>query len=262
MKFTAIYPFVLLLTFTYAAPADNHHHDHDHDHHVCNTIQSCKKTGEQVWDRIQKPINRPELSKKYEESYVKYENTNVTGTDSGDGKKAKQLMSDLQVTLPDKLNQTRINSTTPGEFAYNQLFASGVIMSVRNAKEHDPITDSSKRLNWHAVAFEGYKRAGQKPEDLKYVLRLDIPNKETESVIEEVYKGAKKEDKVKQDTTEWKAWTYDANPDSFLGLLGTPMCNGAGWMLSDYAATLKKKIAKIHTRRLENSWSVAVEYTQ
>jgi hypothetical protein len=133
-------------------------------------------------------------------------------------------------------------------------------MAIYNYREHDA---AAKKLNWNVIAFEGYKRSGQKAADLKYVLRQDITNAGTKAVLEEVYKGAQKGSEITQATTKWETWTYDdaKHRDAFLALLGTPNGNGAGYILVDYAATLKdKKIVSIHTRRLERWWAMAVEY--
>lgn len=244
MRITAIYPFLLLLASAYASPTPKPD---------CNSIATCKDKGEKVWKLVQEAsADTPGLSDKYElyKAYKKFDTVDTLTNYLGKGIKA--LMKGF-TDLPDQLKKTTITGKTQGTDAYEHFYASGTIVANNNFRQEDPVG----AVNWNVIAFEGYKEAGFQPSDLKYVLRFEISNAGTKAVIEEVYKDAKKD----VAGSEWEKWTYTANQNEFLGLLGTPNGNGPGYILTDYAATLKKKIAGIHTKKVDREWSMVVEYT-
>jgi hypothetical protein len=265
MRLTPIYPLLTLLTFAYALPAPGT------DVHAapvtrapeCNSVATCKVKGQKVWDLLTAATtDTAGISAKYEESYKSLEVASTVGTVFNAGKRVKTIMKALGVTLPSSLKGIEIKGKTAGQSAYENYFSSNAIFAINNFKAQDPV-ETAKQVNWNVVAFEQFKNAGGKPTDLKYVMRFEISNAGTKAVLEEVYKSAGKEaDITAEDTQEWQSWTHSGNGDSFLGLLGTPNGNGAGYILSDYAATLgQKSIQAIHTGRQEGQWSMVVEYT-
>jgi hypothetical protein len=257
MKFTAIFPPLLLLTSAYAKPPAKPATDP-----MCSTIETCRKKGEDVWkivlDAQKKGADTPGLSKQYKDHYEprteKEDGDVLPNAAASEVEEIGEFMNlpGLGVHMPKTMKMVEIDWP-----AYQHFYSNGVIVGSMKFKEHDQV-DKNHQLHWNVIAFEGYLQAKLKPENLMYVITHHVTDAETIKVIEEVYKEKKKDKGQKK----WETWTLADHRDVFMTLLGTQQGNGAAFILSDYAKTLSHKTIKaVHTIVAKyNAWDMVVEY--
>jgi hypothetical protein len=176
MKFTAIFPILLLLTSAYAAPASTSGEGSTSPdkppakppanpaelstNTPCSTVDTCKKKGEDVWktvlDAQKKEVDTPGLSKQYKDHYEPRTEKKSKGSDklpdaaASEVHQISQLMNlpGLGVPIP-KTMMKMVQIDIP---AYEQFYSDGVIVGSFKFKEFDQV-DKDHQLHWNAIAF-------------------------------------------------------------------------------------------------------------
>jgi hypothetical protein len=166
-------------------------------------------------------------------------------TDSGTGKGIKDLLT----TVSDELVLFTVGREGQ-DTAYTNYFdtANGIIVGADNYNEKffyypdnprsnkaNPVKTADNSLNWDMLVGEQYKTLGGDLSNLQHILRFEIGNPDTKTVIDQIL-AADPSFPVENGWTVLKP--EGATDIMFTVLLGTDNGQGGGFILKDYRQTM------------------------
>jgi hypothetical protein len=246
MRLTVIYP-SFLLALAYIPPVVG----------SCGTLAECISRGRELVHRINDArADTVGLPAKYAAKYPALEMREIV---ENTFKQISDIMAGIPFAIPQELTKVTIDNEAKGDIAYQNSYGKGFIAATANYRSYDPVP-TTDQVHWDVIAFEQYRAAGFASADLTYILQHTVDNQDTRRLLNELYA-----EEPQRDQTKWFKWDLFSpdNSDGFYALLGTPLGNGPGYILVDYAGTMdRRSVAAIHTRKWGFDWMMVVEFTR
>ncbi|KAJ6628095.1 hypothetical protein B0H10DRAFT_1991526 [Mycena sp. CBHHK59/15] len=157
------------------------------------------------------------------------------------------------------------------EIAYKNYFdvPNGIIVAAENfndkffyisdkpmSNKANPVKTKDNSLQWNNIVAEQYKSLGGSLADLRHILRFEISNDDTTTIIDQAIKMA-----ALQVVNEWTV-VKEGGPgdDMFKALLGTNNGQGAGYMLKDYRTSMAEKAIQAIRVKVHDEYAMIIDY--
>ncbi|KAL8689833.1 MAG: hypothetical protein Q9218_004578 [Villophora microphyllina] len=207
---------------------------------TCDAVDKCTNVGQKLWDALQTKL----LDSKAQDE-TKYDGT--LAADYQDVRKKdltppvhfQQLFKDLNLDYEKHFAMHTVKSNIDVHDAFENMFNTnqGTLIGYWNYKEYD----TKKTMPFSEVIFQCYKKECDEESELKkfqFAGIYNVANNKFGELQEDLYNS----NNVQKITNRFVKWTFDANKDAFLALLGTPLLNFVLRMLTDHSVAFGRII--------------------